>query len=297
MFQICLGAILFYLFCWVRIDKYSSVFSRKSNRNINKSNQFSKDIIESLSGDATVSQLKQNTQRFIFQRQAFFHISDGCCICRLETKSHFKSWIQPTRVKLRFPIGSVCQVSQLTQVKLCFPNGSACSMSQIKEDNLRLPFGSACQMSQQIKCIRIQVDCRIHSKVPEPNAARFSWPLIVECHFNCQARLHQHQSKCKPANYETRSCAPFQRRSSLGADCWLQRSKSFPVDCRPIFESILGGSSIHSKHFMQQASTVDCWIHLHCQIRSTASEHLSARFGRRIVIHQHHINCQPQNFK
>jgi hypothetical protein len=157
MFQICLGAILFYLFRWVqivkfylfrwvRIDKYSSVSSRKSYCNINKSNQFSKDIIESLSGDATVSRLKQNTQRFIFQRQAFFHISVGCCICRFETKSHFKSWIQPTRVKLRFPIGSVCQVSQLTRVKLCFPNGSACSMSQIKQDKPRLPFGSTNQM-------------------------------------------------------------------------------------------------------------------------------------------------------
>ena len=32
-------------------------------------------------------------------------------------------------------------------------------------------------MSQQIKCI--QVDCWIHSKVPEPIAARFGQPLIV----------------------------------------------------------------------------------------------------------------------
>jgi hypothetical protein len=52
-------------------------------------------------------------------------------------------------------------------------------------------------MPKQIKSIRIQVDCWIHSKVPEPNAARFGRPLIVECLFNCQARLHQHQSKIK----------------------------------------------------------------------------------------------------
>ena len=66
-----------------------------------------------------------------------------------------KSWIQPTRVKLRFPIGFVCQLSQLTRVKLCFPIGSACSMSQITRGKLHLPFGSTCQMPQQIKCIRI----------------------------------------------------------------------------------------------------------------------------------------------
>ncbi len=107
--------------------------------------------------------------------------------------------------------------------------------------NWWLSIGSTCQMPQQIKCIRIQVDCWIHSKVPEPIAASFGQPLIVECLFNFQARLHQNQSKCDPANYETRSCAPFQRRSSLQADCWLQRSKSFQVDCRPIFKSILGG--------------------------------------------------------
>mgnify|MGYP001149359114 CR=1 FL=1 len=73
-------------------------------------------------------------------------------------------------------------------------------------------------MSQQIKCIRIQVDCRIHSKIPEPNAARFGQPLIVECLFNCQARLHQHQSKIKlshinrSANVSTKSQDPFLRR-------------------------------------------------------------------------------------
>jgi hypothetical protein len=105
-----------------------------------------------------------------------------------------------------------------SRVKLCFPIGSACSMSQITRGKLCLPFGSTCQMPQQIKCIRIQVDCRIHSKVPEPNAARFGRPLIVECLFNCQARLHQHQSKIKlsyinrSANVSTKSQDPFLRR-------------------------------------------------------------------------------------
>ena len=105
-----------------------------------------------------------------------------------------------------------------SRVKLCFPIGSACSMSQITRGKLRLPFGSTCQMPQQIKCIRIQVDCRIHSKDPEPNAARFGRPLIVECFFNCQARLHQHQSKIKlsyinrSANVSTKSHDPFLRR-------------------------------------------------------------------------------------
>ena len=163
--------------------------------------------------------------------------------------------------------------------------------------NWWLSIGSTCQMPQQIKCICIQVDCWIHSKVPEPIAASLGRPLIFECLFNCQARLHQNQSKYEPANYKRRSYAPFQRRSSLQADCWLQRSKSFQVDCRPIFKSILGGNWIHSKRFMQQASTVDYWIHLHCRIQPKALEHLSARFGRRMFIHHHHFNCQPRNFK
>ena len=85
-----------------------------------------------------------------------------------------------------------------SQVKLCFLIGSVCQMSQITQDKLHLPVGSMCQMSQQIKCIYIQVaDCRIHTTVPEPIAARFGRPLIVECLFNCQAWLHQHQSKSK----------------------------------------------------------------------------------------------------
>ena len=54
-------------------------------------------------------------------------------------------------------------------------------------------------MSQQIKCICIQVDCRIHIPVPKPIAARFGQPLIVECLFNCQARLHQLKAKSNSA--------------------------------------------------------------------------------------------------
>jgi hypothetical protein len=72
-------------------------------------------------------------------------------------------------------------------------------MSQITGGKLRIPFGSTCQMPQQIKCICIQVDCRIHSEVPEPNEARFGRPLIVECLFNCQARLHQLKAKSNSA--------------------------------------------------------------------------------------------------
>ncbi len=83
----------------------------------------------------------------MLRRQAFFHTSVGCCICRLEIKSHFKSLIQPTRVELRFPIGSVCQLSQLTRVKLCFSIGSACSMSQMTRGKLCIPFGSTCNKS------------------------------------------------------------------------------------------------------------------------------------------------------
>jgi hypothetical protein len=89
-------------------------------------------------------------------------------------------------------------------------------MSQITQDKLHLPFGSTCQMSPQIKCICIQVDCRIHSKViPEPIASRFGRPLIVEYLFNFKAQLHQHQSKIKlshvnrSANVSTKSHDPF----------------------------------------------------------------------------------------
>jgi hypothetical protein len=78
--------------------------------------------------------------------------------------------VTSSRVKLRFPTGGIVASSQ---VKLPFPIGSACSMSQITQNKLHLPIGSACQMSQQIKSIHIQFDFRIHSKVPEPIAAKF----------------------------------------------------------------------------------------------------------------------------
>ncbi len=63
-------------------------------RNFNNLNQFSKDSIESHSGDAIVSQLKQYKQRIFIQWQPFFHISVGCCICWMDIKSHFKQTIQ-----------------------------------------------------------------------------------------------------------------------------------------------------------------------------------------------------------
>ncbi len=76
--------------------------------------------------------------------------------------------VSTIQAKLRFPIGRACQVSQLTRIKL------------------RFPCGSACQVSQQIKCIHIQVDCQIHTTLPETIATRFGQLLIVECLFNCQ---------------------------------------------------------------------------------------------------------------
>ncbi len=95
---------------------------------------------------------------------------------------------QTTQVKLCFQ-GSTCKVSQLTQVKLCF-QGSACQVSQLTCIKLCFPCGSGCQVSQQIKCSHIQVDCLIHTTLPEPIAIRFGQLLIVECLFNCrQARL------------------------------------------------------------------------------------------------------------
>ncbi len=197
-FLICLRTFLYYLPIWwivmlgsISCDKSPSIFNTDSftpclhivciwARNFNKPNQFSKDSIESLSGDAIVSRLKQ--KRFILQRQAFFHISVGCCICRLDIKSHFKSWIQ-----------------------------------QITRDKLRLPIGSACQTSQEIKWICIQVDCWIHATVPEPIAARFGRPLIVECLIKCQAWLHQNQE---------------QNAIHLSVDCWIQAIASEQVMLR-----------------------------------------------------------------
>ncbi len=79
------------------------------------------------------------------------------------------------------------QQSYFITSQAALPNWQRMLKSQIAQDKLRLPVGSACQMSQQIKCIHIQVDCCIHAKVPEPIAARFGQPLIVECLFNRQA--------------------------------------------------------------------------------------------------------------
>ena len=86
-----------------------------------------------------------------------------------------------------FQLDGACQVSQLTRVKLHFSIGNACQVSHLRQVKMCLLIGSVCQASQENKCIHIQVDCRIHSKVPEPIAARFGGPLIVECLFNYQA--------------------------------------------------------------------------------------------------------------
>jgi hypothetical protein len=60
-----------------------------------------------------------------------------------------KSPVTSSRVKLRFPIDSVCQVSQLTRVKLHIPIGSACQVSHLKQVKLCFPIGSTCQASQE----------------------------------------------------------------------------------------------------------------------------------------------------
>jgi len=121
--------------------------------------------------------------------------------------------------------------------------------------------GEWAQKSQQIKCIRIQVDCRIHSKVSEPIAARFGRPLIVECLFNHQAQLHQHQSKIKLSHIN-----PFAIVSPKRRDPFLQRQ--FPVYCQI---HLLGGfwGSTHIK-FMQRnyfsSTWVNCCFDFICQL-------------------------------
>ncbi len=52
-----------------------------------------------------------------------------------------KSPVTSSLIKLRFPISSVCRMSQTTK------------------DKLHLPVGDTCQMSQQNKWTHIQVDC------------------------------------------------------------------------------------------------------------------------------------------
>jgi hypothetical protein len=108
------------------------------------------------------SHFKQTIQNFTSQqnqKQNVIHLSVDCWIqasaseetaaifgWRLVYKCHFKSWTQPTRVKLRFHIGSACQVSQLTQVNLCFSVSSACQVS-LTRARLRFLTDSACQVT------------------------------------------------------------------------------------------------------------------------------------------------------
>ncbi len=61
--------------CW----KSNSTESFDLIQRNKQTKQFSKDSIESHSGDATVSRLKQYKQRLILQTHSFFHTSVGCC--------------------------------------------------------------------------------------------------------------------------------------------------------------------------------------------------------------------------
>ena len=71
---------------------------------LQQKNQLSKDSIESHSGDAIISWPTQNEQRVILWWQVFFGISVGCCICRLEIKSHFKQIIHLLVLGCAFPL-------------------------------------------------------------------------------------------------------------------------------------------------------------------------------------------------
>jgi len=211
------------------------------------------------------------------QEQNAIHLSVDCWIqaiasedtaeifgWRLVYKCHFKSWTQPTWVKLRFPIGSACQVSQLPRVKLRFPVSSACQVSLTR---VRLCFliGSACQVSQ-----------------------------IKWCTHDNSKFIHQVYWQVNLGG----STFCFNFFSSIQVYCCLDFYCQLSVDCRPIFESISRGSWILPKHFKQHNLSVDCSTHLlDCRIQPTAAEHLAARFGRCMVIHCHHFNCQPRNFK
>ncbi len=213
--------------------KSSSIFNTKSftpclwfvgiwASNFNKTNQFSKDSIESHSGDATLSWLKQNTQRFILQQQVLFNISVGCCIYQLVIKSLFKQtiqnltswrnqkqnaihlsvncWIQAnasdkTAASSGRRLVSKCHFrawAQLTWVKLRFPIGNVFQVSQITWDKLHFPIGSACQVSQIpsfVHCLW-NVGMLIHC-FNNHNQSR------LECRQSSVSNLHQHQSRLK----------------------------------------------------------------------------------------------------
>ncbi len=120
-------------------------------------------------------------------------------------QAHTKFHICPCAILYYLPILWIVMYGLFSSRKSpVFPTGSVCPMSQITQDRLCLPDGSTYQMFQQIKCIHIQVDCRIHTTLPEPFATRFGWLLIVECHFYCQAWLsfkdlqHQSSTSIKP---------------------------------------------------------------------------------------------------
>jgi len=112
-------------------------------------------------------------------------------------------------------------VQATTLCSLCFLLGSL----SISKSSIESHSGSAslswqkqtkqCFVLRRQALFYILVDCCISQ-------------LDIKKHF----KSWLNQSICELANHETRSCALFQHWSSLQADCWLQRSKSFPsFDC------------------------------------------------------------------
>ncbi len=99
--------------------------------------------------------------------------------------------------------------------------------------------------NQKQNATHIQIDFWIQTTVPEPIAARFGRPLIFKYLFNCQAWLHQHQSKSKLSQVNW-----YANVSSKGHDPFKQRQ--FPVCCQTHLLVGFWGST-HSL-------PVYCWI-------------------------------------
>ncbi len=137
-------------------------------------------------------------------------------------------------------------------------------MSQLTCIKLRFPCGSACQVSQQIKCIHIQVDCQIHTTLPEPIATRFGRLLIVECLFNCRpAQLKFgrfpmwifHQCQCES---KLNHVNPYVNVSTKSHDPFWQRP--FPVYCQIHLLVRFWGSTCSANHFLRWIFQVNCCV-------------------------------------
>ncbi len=149
-----------------------------------------------------VGMCASNSNKSNPSRQAFFHISVVCCISRLDIN---------TLCSLRFLLGS----PSISKSSIESHSGSASVSWQNQTKQ--------CFILRWQDFFHISVGCCISR-------------LEIKKHF----KSWPNQSKCKPASHKIRSSSPFQPRSSIRADCWLQRSKSFPsVDCLiQIFQNI-----------------------------------------------------------